>query len=393
MTAFNSFEPLEIITTNEDYNNHLKGVRNPGIIVDLRPSKNTVMCSLTDQEYNSALQLLSNTLHDYYNKGQYFDKIYIVHITEPYLDMGVNFLNLIEQALRFIKSNCPNTKFIFINGDIDLKHNIREYTKLNSIDFAHVNCYGFPFGLLNRTRRRLTKLNPNNKTMNYNNVATKHFICMNAVPHHYRLRLIDVLHERNIIDKCHWSWLRRQIGLLRKDGDFDVLEYASKGFFDYKQIKELDMSLDKLEFEDNQDIVDDFYYLTDSLIDIGIESAPNGEAGGQATKFITEKTWKPFLYGKVSLFFNCQSYYAILKNLGFELYDEIFDYSWSEITDIDRRMQGYYNELTRISEIPIDELQKKILSIEDKILRNRNHAWNCDLKTLPLFTEYPTLLP
>jgi len=383
MTAFNSSKLLEIITTNEDYNNHLKGVQHPGIIVDLRPSKNTVMCSLTYQEYNPALQLLSNTLHDYYNKGQYFDKIYMLNTTEPYLDMGVNFLNLIEQALRFIKSNCPNTKFIFINGDIDLKHNIREYTKLNSIDFAHVNCYGFPFGLLNRTRRRLTKLNPNNKTMNYNNVATKHFICMNAVPHHNRLRLIDVLHERNIIDKCHWSWLRRYASNSKNNNN---LEYASKGFFDFKQIKELDMSLDKLEFEDNQDIVDDFYYLTDSLIDIGIES-------DQATKFITEKTWKPFLYGKISLFFNCQNYYAILKNFGFELYDEIFDYSWSEIIDIDRRMQGYYNELKRISEIPIEELQKKILSIEDKILRNRNHAWNCDLKTLPLFKEYPTLLP
>ena len=383
MTAFNSYKPLEIITTNEDYNNHLNGVQYPGIIVDLRPGKNTVMCSLTYQEYNPALQLLSNTLHDYYNKGQYFDKIYILDTTEPHLDMGVNFLNLIEQALRFIKSKCPNTKFIFINGDMDLKHNIREYTKLNSIDFAHVNCYGFPFGLLNRTRRRLIKLNPNNKTMNYNNVATKHFICMNAVPHNNRLRLIDVLHERNIIDKCHWSWLRRYANNSKNNNN---LEYASKGFFDFKQIKELDMSLDKLEFEDNQDIVDDFYYLTDSLIDIGIES-------DQATKFITEKTWKPFLYGKVSLFFNCQSYYAILKNFGFELYDEIFDYSWSEITDIDRRMQGYYNELTRISEIPIEELQKKILSIEDKILRNRNHAWNCDLKTLPLFTEYPTLLP
>ena len=382
MTEFNSYKELELITTNEDYNNHLKGVKYPGTIVDLRPGKNTVMCSLTYQEYWTGIQLLSNTLHDYYNKGHYFDKIYILNTTEPHLDMGFDFLHEIEQALRFIKSKCPNTKFIFINGDINLQKQVAEYTKLNSIDLTHVNCYGFPFGLLNRTRRRLTKLNPNNTTMNYNSIATKHFICMNANPSHLRLHLIDVLHEKHIIDKCHWSWLRRNI---REEHD-NFLEKESRGFFDFKQIKELDMSLDKLDFEDNQDIVDDFYYLTDSLIDIGIES-------DERYQFITEKTWKPILYGKVSLFFNCQNYYAILKSLGFELYDEIFDYSFDVIADLDRRTQKYYNELKRISEIPIEELQKKILSIEDKIMRNRNHAWNCDLKTLPPFKEYPTLLP
>ena len=168
--------------------------------------------------------------------------------------------------------------------------------------------------------------------------------------------------------------------------DDNRLEKRSRGFFDFNETKELDMSLDKLEFEDNQDIVDDFYYLTDSLIDIGIES-------DERYQFITEKTWKPILYGKVSLFFNCQNYYAILKNLGFELYDEIFDYSFDVVADLDKRTQKYYNELKRLSEIPIEELQKKILSIEDKIIRNRNHAWNCDLKTLPPFKEYPTLLP
>jgi hypothetical protein len=373
---------LILITTNEDYNNHLIDKQHPGIIVDLRPNKNTVMCSLTYQDYDSGLQLLSNTLRDYYNKGQCFDKIYILETTEPHLDMGISFLNEIEKALRFIKSKCPNTKFIFINGDINLQAQVTEYTKLNSIDFTHVNCYGFPFGLLNRTRRRLTKLNPNNTTMNYNSVATKHFICMNAIPHYLRLSLIDALHEKHIIDKCHWSWLRR----LPSGFHDNRLEDLSRGFFDFKQTKELDMSLDKLEFEDNQDIVDDFYYLTDSLIDIGIES-------DERYQFITEKTWKPILYGKVSLFFNCQNYYAILKNLGFELYDEIFDYSFDVVADLDKRTQKYYNELKRLSEIPIEELQKKILSIEDKIIRNRNHAWNCDLKTLPPFKEYPTLLP
>ena len=163
-------------------------------------------------------------------------------------------------------------------------------------------------------------------------------------------------------------------------------EWTELKVFDFLKTKELDMSLEDLDTHINQDIVSDFYYLTDSLIDIGSETSPI------QNQFITEKTWKPYLLGKVSFFFNNQSYYSILKNLGFELYDEIFDYSFDTIKDDDERLVGYYNELKRISEIPIEELRKKILSIEDKILRNKNHAWNCDVYTIPILKEYPMLV-
>jgi hypothetical protein len=169
--------------------------------------------------------------------------------------------------------------------------------------------------------------------------------------------------------------------------DNNVLQGFSNGFFDFRQTKELDMSIDQLEFEDNQDTVNDFYYLTDSLIDIGVETDAR-------YKFVTEKTWKPLLYGKVSLFLQDKNYHSVvLTDLGFELYDEIFDYSFDKITDASQRLAEYCNELKRLSEIPIEELQKKIISIEDKIVRNRNHAWNCDVTVHPLFKDYPTLLP
>jgi hypothetical protein len=49
----------------------------------------------------------------------------------------------------------------------------------------------------------------NNTTMNYNSVATKHSICMNANPSLLRLELIDVLHEKHIIDKCQYPKLTK----------------------------------------------------------------------------------------------------------------------------------------------------------------------------------------
>tara|TARA_B110001454_G_scaffold92881_1_gene88567 strand:+ start:548 stop:1741 length:1194 start_codon:yes stop_codon:yes gene_type:complete len=397
MSEFNSYNELEIILTDEDYNNHF--VNNsvlllsspiplvllvfPGTIIDLRPGKKRVICSLTYQGFETGVTKLSKVLRKYVDAGHYFEQIYILGTTEAALDMGGNFLGFIERILRFTRSRCPDTKFIFMNGDMNAKRNVREYTELNNIDFAHIDCCGFPFGLLSRTRRRLTRLNQGDITMDYNSPTAKHFICMNASENHSRLKLLDNLHETNVIDKCYWSWLRRHAD---EDNDM-VLQDISRGFFDFRQTKELDLTLGQLEFEDNQDTVDNFYYLTDSLIDIGVETDARYQ-------FITEKTWKPLLYGKVSLFLQGENYHSdVLTSLGFELYDEIFDYSFDKISDEWYRFRAYCKELKRVSEIPIEELQKKIISIEDKITRNRNHAWNCDILVHPLFKEYPTLLP
>ena len=387
MSAFNAMNELEIILTDEDYNNHL--VKNatelihPGTIVDLRPGKKTIICSFTYQGCMKGLKIMATIARKYIDEGHYFGQIYILDTTEAALNIGDNYLYLIEKSLRFIRTRCPDTKFMFMNGDINVKQNIREHAELTNIDFAYIDCYGFPYGLLNRTRRRLAKLNPDGNTMDYESPTVKHFICMNASNSFQRLTLLDILHETKVIDKCYWSWLRRNAS---EDND-DVLAGFSEGFFDFRQTKELDMQLDQLEFEDNQDTVNDFYYLTDSLIDIGVETDARYQ-------FITEKTWKPLLYGKVSLFLQGKDYHSkLLASLGFELYDEIFDYSFDKIEDEYWRIREYCKELKRVSEIPIEELQKKIVSIEDKIARNRNHAWNCAIKVHPIFKEYPSLLP
>ncbi len=387
------------IITDEDYNNYLKHqekyANNIIIIADFRPGKNTIACSLDFGFGTNNVSMLSDFIKDRVDNNYGLpDKIYITFTTEPYLEMmGDKILsNVVEKVFSVPNlGDMPftpneNIECIFINGDLAIIPNIKEYLKVNAISPGNIKTYGFPFGLLSRTRKRITYLNANNKIANYNSIPTKHFICLNASPSHSRAKLINWLHETNIIDKCHWSWLRR--GGTDGGSHHLLLEnFINTAIFDFRKIKELDMSLDELDTHVNQDAVSDFYYLTDSLIDIGSESTPS------PFQFITEKTWKPYLHGKVSFFFNCQSYYAILKNLGFELYDEIFDYSFDTIVDLDERLSAYFNELKRISEIPIEELQKKILSIEGKIMRNRNHAWNCDIKTISPFKEYPTLLP
>jgi hypothetical protein len=389
-------EKLVIIETDEEYNLIIKDAEHPAIIVDVRSGTYIVICSLDFSDFNETLSTLEDFIKNRFdNEGSLPDKIYVLKLGEAYLDMGLNFFTqVVDKGFWFTRYNALEVtkqdiqpELIFINGDLAVTSNVKKYSDEKSVNTVNIKSYGFPFSLLSRTRKRLIDLKVNNKIADYPSRPTKHFICLNANNSLWRILLVTWLHKTNIIDKCHWSWLRR--ASLISDWDKTLLQthlIETLNIFDFLKTKELDMSLEDLEIHINQDAVSDFYYLTDSLIDIGVETTPKHH------QFITEKTWKPYLLGKVSFFFNNQSYYSILKNLGFELYDEIFDYSFDTIKDDDERLVGYYNELKRISEIPIEELRKKILSIEDKILRNKNHAWNCNVYTIPILKEYPMLV-
>lgn len=379
------------IKTDEKYKLLIKEELFPRIIVDFRSDKYIVICSLDYSHFNQVLPKLFDYIKNRFDKGGSLpDKIYILILTQAYLDMNNFLTQVIEMGFCFTRYNAKENlkkkdqpELIFINGDLAVTSNVKEYGEQHQVNVGGIKTYGFPFSLLSRTRKRIIDLNDNNKIADYNSISTKHFICLNGNASHYRAELVTKLHETNIIDKCHWSWLRR-LSTEQSDKILDGCDFSDTAIFDYRKTKELDISLEDLDKHINQDLVSDFY-LTGSLIDIGIETTPSRH------QFITEKTWKPYLFGKVSFFFNCQSYYAILKNLGFELYDEIFDYSFDTMVNVVERQTAYYNEIIRISEIPIEELRKKILSIEDKILRNRNHAWNCDVLTIPILKEYPIL--
>lgn len=55
--------------------------------------------------------------------------------------------------------------------------------------------------------------------------------------------------------------------------------------------------------------------------------------------FFTEKTWRPILWGKPFLIAGVAGINKELKSMGFELYDEIIDYSFDNETDVNKRME------------------------------------------------------
>jgi len=59
----------------------------------------------------------------------------------------------------------------------------------------------------------------------------------------------------------------------------------------------------------------------------------------QGSVFLTEKTFKPIMYGHPFILYGQQRSLEMLKNLGFETYDTLFDESYDEIENIVERRQ------------------------------------------------------
>ena len=87
--------------------------------------------------------------------------------------------------------------------------------------------------------------------------------------------------------------------------------------------------------------------------------------------FITEKTFKPILHGQAFLCFGYRGQNLCLRDYGFELYDEIFDYSFDDLPLIEDRILGIINNINNLKDKNYYELYNKI---KDKIERNKNRA-------------------
>ena len=87
--------------------------------------------------------------------------------------------------------------------------------------------------------------------------------------------------------------------------------------------------------------------------------------------FITEKTFKPLLIGKPFISNACKGFHTkYLKDLGFELYDEIIDYSFDNLP-LEKRMDYIIKEISNLVKQDWNLLYAKI---QDKLKYNQQRV-------------------
>lgn len=174
------------------------------------------------------------------------------------------------------------------------------------------------------------------------------FISLNNRSHYHRCVFIDEMAKQKLIDKGIVTWVKH----LNENSNFPYQH------FDNRQILLNDDFANKL---------DSFLFPKEynlSLFHIVTE------ATHRAT-FITEKTAIPTLAKKPYIVLGGPNYNKHLVDLGFKLYDEIFDYSFDKELDIFKRTSMFVDNINRILNV---DLVNTYNFLYPKIVHNYNRA-------------------
>jgi len=175
------------------------------------------------------------------------------------------------------------------------------------------------------------------------------FICLNGKAHSHRASMIDNMTKLNLLDKGVVTWNKQHT-------EYNVYPFK---YYD-NSIRSIN---DNFKQHDHSFIICNEY--SRSLLDIV------GEATIEVP-FITEKTTKPLLLKRPFVNLGCVNFSQYLKNLGFELYTEIIDYSFDTIEDMEQRSSALIQQLIPITlETDLNGLYDKLYP---KILHNYNRT-------------------
>ena len=257
-------------------------------------------------------------------------------------DNGKSMLDLIE-----LLNEHDITMYIIHSTPKQNYYNFQEHDIKKQIysDCKNVKLIFWPTALLHLTKKFIEKqFGKNIKIPNHNTDFENLYVNLNNRPHRHRCQLIDELYKNNLFEIGKNSW-----------NHIDIDNYTEYKFKNWKP-EILRASQDVVSFES--------VFNTKCLFNLVSESQ-------DSVTFITEKTFKPILYGHAFLCFGYQGQNLCLRDYGFELYDEIFDYSFDNQPLIEDRIQGIINNINNLKDKNYYELYNKI---KHKIERNKNRA-------------------
>ena len=183
-----------------------------------------------------------------------------------------------------------------------------------------------------------------NKHITHNYKIDKAFVFLNNRITLYRSQLIDNMAKHKLLDHGYTSWLKK----------FD------EGFYD-NEFKYFDNSVITLKDYNsntvlNEEIAEQSYF--NGFVNIITEGDVN-------FKDISEKTFYSILHKKPFLILGSTSIHQTLKDLGFKLYDNIFDYTFDSEHNINIRIEGIIQNLKSILDNDYEKLYNSCSEIAE----------------------------
>lgn len=251
------------------------------------------------------------------------------------------------------------SRFFYANGDINLANNFKKE------DHFFDNVISNPFALLDRTRFYFTRNKIAPAEPQYPELADRHFICMNGVPKPHRFTVIDEMHFNGSIQYGWFTWLERRMPTQKSTLSMGKSTWRGK-------ITTLDLDGDTIENHLAQETPPKEYNR--AFYDIALESIIDDRI-----VFYTEKTWKNILRKKLFLPLGSQYFVKGLHDLGFKLYEEIFNYNYDSLPYAPR-IQAFVQELHRLNSLPLRELKQRYLRNKERIDAKLEYNYNLAMR-------------
>ena len=279
-------------------------------------------------------------LINYINSGKYSE---IVYDNSREHQAGVlegdDFFGILYPALE--KNNVTFT--VITNGE-------RNFFPHQPEAYPFVKIIRTPFHFFRHTRNQYETMIGNISDYNVDKFETP-FIYLNAKPHSYRCMLMDKMQKSSAIHNCKYTWAFTQ----------SDMEW---GGYEFKNWKEHNVHL-----EPN---ITPTTIIHEHYLDIQLKPFAQLVSESQLDYFfITEKTAKPIFLKQPFLVFGNVGFHSKLKELGFKLYTELFDYGFDIISNDEIRAELIVKEFEKLQSVDIYKMYE---ILKPKLIYNMNHV-------------------
>lgn len=118
--------------------------------------------------------------------------------------------------------------------------------------------------------------------------------------------------------------------------------------------------------------------MTEAFVNLAMETAYDRSISPNIwnVPFISEKSVKPFTWGQVPLLLAPQNSIPKLRELGFDMFDDVINHRYDEEPDPERRIQKVIIQLEKICNQPIEHYREFKRYNMHRFLHNRACAWD-----------------
>lgn len=186
-------------------------------------------------------------------------------------------------------------------------------------------------------------------------LSEKIFLSFNTKAHYHRCLLMDMLAKHDLLRLGYYSWHNQPTGWSDQQYQWqhwNPIPVSIDGMYDPLDISRLDIQ----------------HHLPSEFTSVFMILVPETSV---EYIFITEKTWHPILAGKPFLSFAAPGFHNMLKHYGFDLYEEIFDYSFDNELNSSLRAEKICKEISKLISLDLDLLTDQL---KHKIDKNKNLA-------------------